>query len=64
MPLDEQKTFIEDDQEDMSYKDKNQRLADALSKAPIWTKKIVQIDRIEIGANGWWITYRVGTSDS
>jgi hypothetical protein len=64
MPLGEQKAFIEDKDPNMTYKQKNTQLAAALSSAPNWARKIVQIDRIEIGASGWWITYRVGTPDS
>ena len=60
MPLDEQKAFIEDTDPDMSFEDKNLQLSAVLAITPNSRRKIVTIDRIEIGASGWWITYRVG----
>lgn len=61
MPLVEKKTFIKDPDPNMSIRDKNLYLSARLAVAPYATRKIVCIERIEIGASGWWITYRVGT---
>ena len=61
MPLEEKKVFIKDPNPDMSIRDKNMHLSARLAFAPNVNRKIVRIDRIEIGAFGWWITYRVGT---
>ena len=61
MPLAEQSTFIPDAKPDMTFREKNQQLSAELSLAPNVTRKIVTIDRIEIGGTGWRITYRVGT---
>lgn len=63
MPLDEQRAFIEDTSLDMSFEDKNLQLSAVLAIPPNSRRKIVRIDRIEIGASGWWITYRVGRPD-
>jgi hypothetical protein len=63
MPLDEKRAFIEDTKLDLSFEDKNLQLSAVLSVAPNSRRKIVRIDRIEVGASGWWITYRVGGSD-
>lgn len=61
MPLEEKKIFVKDPAQDMDIRDKNLHLAAKLSVAPLVTKKIVRIERIEIGASGWWVRYRVGT---
>jgi hypothetical protein len=63
MALDEKKAFIEDEKPNMTYEEKNQQLSAELATAPNSKRKIVRIDRIEIGAAGWWITYRVGSPD-
>ena len=63
MALEEKKTFIEDDKPNMTFEEKNLQLSAELAVAPNVKRKIVQIDRIEIGASGWWITYRVGSPD-
>ena len=61
MPLQELKVFIEDEKPDMSFQDKNMQLSAELATAPNVKRKIVRIERIEIGASGWWISYRTGT---
>lgn len=63
MPLEERKSFIEDEKSDMTYEEKNLQLSAVLSIAPNSKRKIVRIERIEIAAAGWWITYRVGSPD-
>lgn len=63
MPLEERRAFIEDERPNMTYEEKNQQLSAELAVAPNAKRKIVCIDRIEIGASGWWITYRVGSPD-
>jgi|APFre7841882630_1041343.scaffolds.fasta_scaffold12790_1 hypothetical protein len=61
MPLQELKVFIEDEKPDMSFEDKNMQLSAELAVPPNSKRKIVRIERIEIGASGWWISYRTGT---
>jgi hypothetical protein len=61
MPLEERKVFIEDQNEDMSFEEKNMQLSAELALPPNSKRKIVRIERIEIGASGWWICYRTGT---
>jgi hypothetical protein len=61
MPLEERKVFIEDQKADMSFEDKNLQLSSELAIPPNSRRKIVRIERIEIGASGWWISYRTGT---
>ncbi|MBK8276346.1 MAG: hypothetical protein IPK92_11000 [Nitrospira sp.] len=61
MPLEERSTFIWDDKPDMTFEEKNRQLSAELGIAPNSKRKIVRIDRIEIGGAGWRITYRVGT---
>ena len=53
--------FIEDEKPDMSFEDKNMQLSAELAISPNVKRKIVRIERIEIGASGWWIYYRTGT---
>jgi hypothetical protein len=61
MPLQELKVFIEDEKPGMSFEDKNIQLSGELAVPPNSKRKIVRIERIEIGASGWWISYRTGT---
>lgn len=58
MPLQEKRSFIQDPEPDMTPEDKNMHLSAKLTIAPYKKMQIVRIDRIEIGASGWWITYR------
>lgn len=58
MPLQEKKSFIQDPEPDMTTEDKNMHLSAKLAIAPYKKMQIVRIYRIEIGASGWWITYR------
>jgi hypothetical protein len=58
MPLQEKKSFIQDPEPDMTPEHKNLYLSAKLAIAPYKKMQIVRIDRIEIGASGWWITYR------
>ena len=62
MPLDEKKAFIKDSTESMSIREKNQHLSAKLAVAPHVNRKIVRIERIEIGASGWWVHYRTGSA--
>ena len=48
----------------MTYEEKNQQLLSGIGDYSNSKRKIVRIDRIEIGASGWWITYRVGSPNS
>lgn len=61
MPLQEKKAFIKDPNQDMTIDEKNIHLSAKLSLAPYVHMKIVRIERIEIGASGWWIFYRTGS---
>ena len=61
MPLSEQRTFIPDDKPSMSFEQKNRQLSAELAMSPNLKRKIVRIERVEIGGEGWWITYRVGS---
>jgi hypothetical protein len=58
MALEEKRSFIEDPEPDMTPEGKNMHLSAKLAIAPYKKMQIVRIDRIEIGASGWWITYR------
>jgi len=59
MPLKDKESFIEDPEQDMTPEAKNMYLSAKLAAAPHKKMQIVRIDRIEIGASGWRITYRV-----
>lgn len=61
MPLREQKAFIHDPNPNMAMKEKNMHLSAKLAVAPYVNMKIVRIERIEIGASGWWIHHRTGS---
>lgn len=58
MPLREDRRFIPDPRPNMTTEEKNVELSTNLALVPFRTMQIVRIDRIEIGASGWWITYR------
>lgn len=58
MPLREEKYFIPDPRPNMTAEEKNIDLSANLALVPYRTMQIVRIDRIEIGASGWWVTYR------
>ncbi len=60
MPLQEKKTFIKDPKQNMTMEEKNRFLSAKLAVTPHVKRKIVLIERIEIGASGWRITYRTG----
>ena len=61
MPLEEKKAFISDPNLCMTMEQKNKHLSAKLAVAPNLTRKIVRIERIEIGGSGWWIHYRTGS---
>ena len=61
MPLKDQTRFIKDESTNMTVRDKNEQLSAELAVAPNVTRKIIQIERIEIGGSGWRIHYRTGT---
>jgi hypothetical protein len=61
MPLQEKRDFIKDNKQNMSVREKNMRLSAKLATAPNVTRKIARIERVEIGASGWWIYYRTGS---
>jgi len=61
MPLQEKKAFIRDTSSNMSIEQKNKHLSAELAVAPNLTRKIVRIERIEIGGSGWLIHYRTGS---
>lgn len=63
MQLQEKRAFIEDEKSEMSFEEKNLQLSAILATGPNSRRKIVRIDRVEIGASGWWITYRIGMPD-
>ena len=58
--MQEKQIFIEDDEDDLTTEQKNQRLAEKLAGTHV-SKLIVRIERIEIAAKGWRITYRTAT---
>ena len=62
MPLQERKAFVKDPKENMTITEKNMHLSDKLAVAPHANRKIVRIERIEIGGSGWWIHYRTGSA--
>lgn len=61
MPLQEQKKFVGDSQNNLTVRQRNKELGAALMIAPLVSKKIFKIDRVEIGAKGWFVHYRTGT---
>jgi len=61
MPLEEKKVFIKDPDLDMTMEQKNKHLSAKLAVAPNLKRKIVRIERIEIGGSGWRIHYRTGS---
>jgi hypothetical protein len=62
MPLQERKAFVKDPKENMTITEKNMHLSAKLAVAPHANRKIVRIERIEIGGSGWWIHYRTGSA--
>jgi len=56
--LQEKKTFVEDPKPEMTAEEKNLHLSAKLAITPLSKRMIVRIDRIEIGASGWWVHYR------
>lgn len=60
MPFEEKKAFIHDPRPDMTMEQKNMCLSAESAVAPYVNMKIVRIERIEIGAQGWWIHHRIG----
>ena len=63
MSLEEKKTFIEDPVPNMTTEEKNRQLSNMLGVAPHHELNIFRIERVEIGAAGWWIHYRTELSD-
>lgn len=63
MPLQERRAFIKDPERNMTTREKNMHLSAMLSVTPNTIRKIVRIERIEIGASGWWIYYRTGSPE-
>lgn len=61
MPLKDHVAFIKDEKQDMTIREKNEQLSAVLATSPNVTRKIVEIERIEIGGSGWRIHYRTGT---
>ena len=61
MPLEEKKAFIRDPNLNMTMEQKNKHLSAKLAVAPNLKRKIVRIERIEIGGSGWQIHYRTGS---
>lgn len=59
MPAQDRLAFIADPKPDMTTREKNEHLAARLALAPHVTRLLVSIQRIEIGDQGWRITYRV-----
>ena len=59
--MQEKKSFIRDPRANMTPRQKNEFLSAKLAVAPQVTRKIVRIERIEIGGSGWRIHYRTGT---
>jgi hypothetical protein len=58
MRLQEEKNFIEDPRPNMTTEEKNRHLSYMLGLAPHHAQNIFRIERVEIGASGWWIYYR------
>jgi hypothetical protein len=63
MPLEEKKTFVEDPKPNITTEEKNRHLSYMLGTAPHHGRNIFRIERVEIGASGWWIHYRTESSD-
>ena len=61
MPIQDRQGFIKDARPNMTYQQKNGQLGAALQNPPWARRKIIRIDRIEISAQGWRISYRTGT---
>lgn len=60
MPMQEKSVFIQDPRPNMTTEEKNLHLSAKLAAGPHVKRLIVTIERLEIGASGWRITYRVG----
>ncbi len=63
MAVQERKTFIDDLKPNMTREEKNMQLSDELRVARHARRNIVRIERVEIGASGWWIHYRTGSPE-
>ena len=62
MPLQDRKVFVNDPSPNMTVEEKNMHLSGKLAISPHSKRKIVKIERIEIGASGWLIHYRIGSA--
>jgi len=60
MPLKDQSAFIKDERPNMTIREKNEQLSVTLATSPNVKRKIIKIERIEIGGSGWRIHYRTG----
>ena len=63
MPVQESKNFIEDPRPNMTTEEKNMHLSYMLRVVPHARQSIFRIERVEIGATGWWIHYRTGAPE-
>ena len=52
-----------DSQANMTTEEKNRHLSYMLGVAPHDVQYIFRIERVEIGATGWWIYYRTELPD-
>lgn len=61
MSLKDNTRFVKDKRPNMTIREKNMQLSATLATAPHVKRKIISIERIEIGGSGWRIHYRTGT---
>ena len=61
MPLKDNTAFVKDERPKMTTREKNMQLSAKLATSPNVKRKIISIERIEIGGSGWRIHYRTGT---
>lgn len=62
MALEDKQSFLPDPNPGMTIEEKNRYLSAKLGVGPLVSRKIVTIDRIEIGGTGWMVHYRTGSS--
>ena len=59
----EERIFIDDPKRNMTREEKNKHLAYKIGGAPLCRENIIRIERVAIGAMGWWIYYRTATPE-
>jgi hypothetical protein len=63
MTVREDNIFVEDPKPNMIREEKNKHIGYKLRSTPYCFENIICIERVEIGASGWWIHYRTASPE-